>query len=84
MREAVLRRFHRLEKSRHTPGSGLGLSLVAAVAKLHGLTLTFDSAYPGSCVTLEREQTEQSSTSATSSISPEGVEPEVDAISSGA
>ena len=32
-REAVLRRFHRLEKSRHTPGSGLGLSLVAAVAK---------------------------------------------------
>lgn len=54
-REAVLRRFHRLEKSRHTPGSGLGLSLVAAVAKLHGLTLTIDSSYPGSCVTLERD-----------------------------
>jgi signal transduction histidine kinase len=55
-REAVLRRFHRLEKSRHAPGSGLGLSLVAAVAKLHGLTLTIDSSYPGSCVTLERDQ----------------------------
>jgi light-regulated signal transduction histidine kinase (bacteriophytochrome) len=55
-REAVLRRFHRLEKSRHTPGSGLGLSLVAAVAKLHGLSLTIDSSYPGSCVTLERDQ----------------------------
>lgn len=55
-REAVLRRFHRLEKSRHTAGSGLGLSLVAAVAKLHGLSLTIDSSYPGSCVTLEREQ----------------------------
>jgi signal transduction histidine kinase len=82
-REAVLRRFHRLEKSRHTPGSGLGLSLVAAVAKLHGLTLTFDSAYPGSCVTLEREQAEQSLMFATSSISPERVEPEVHAISSG-
>jgi signal transduction histidine kinase len=54
-REAVLRRFHRLEKSRHTPGSGLGLSLVAAVAKLHGLTLTIDSSFPGSCVTLERD-----------------------------
>jgi signal transduction histidine kinase len=54
-REAVLRRFHRLEKSRHTPGSGLGLSLVAAVAKLHGLSLTIDSSYPGSCVTLERD-----------------------------
>jgi signal transduction histidine kinase len=55
-REAVLRRFHRLEKSRHTPGSGLGLSLVAAVAKLHGLTLSIDSSYPGSCVTLARDQ----------------------------
>ena len=51
-----MRRFHRLEKSRHTPGSGLGLSLVAAVAKLHGLSLTIDSSYPGSCVTLERDQ----------------------------
>ncbi len=55
-RDAVLRRFHRLEKSRHTPGSGLGLSLVAAVAKLHGLTLSIASSYPGSCVTLERDQ----------------------------
>jgi signal transduction histidine kinase len=54
-REAVLRRFHRLEKSRHTPGSGLGLSLVAAVAKLHGLSLRIDSSFPGSCVTLERD-----------------------------
>ena len=58
-REAVLRRFHRLEKSRHTPGSGLGLSLVAAVAKLHGLSLVIDSSYPGSCVTLERDQPSQ-------------------------
>jgi len=32
------------------------LSLVAAVAKLHGLSLTIDSSYPGSCVTLERDQ----------------------------
>jgi signal transduction histidine kinase len=64
-REAVLRRFHRLEKSRHTPGSGLGLSLVAAVAKLHGLTLTIDSSYPGSCVTLDREQPAQLPVAAT-------------------
>lgn len=34
-REKVLRRFYRLEQSRSTPGSGLGLSLVAAVAGLH-------------------------------------------------
>jgi len=55
-REAVLRRFHRLEKSRHTPGSGLGLSLVAAVARLHNLTLTIASGSPGCCVTLARDE----------------------------
>jgi signal transduction histidine kinase len=46
-REAVLRRFHRLDKSRTAPGSGLGLSLVAAVAKLHDLHLAIDDAHPG-------------------------------------
>lgn len=34
-REKVLRRFFRLEHSRNTPGNGLGLSLVAAVAQQH-------------------------------------------------
>ena len=51
-REAVLRRFHRLEKSRHTPGSGLGLSLVSAVARLHGFDLRIEGANPGCRVTL--------------------------------
>jgi signal transduction histidine kinase len=51
-RDAVLRRFHRLEKSRHTAGSGLGLSLVAAVARLHGLDLRIESANPGCRVIL--------------------------------
>jgi signal transduction histidine kinase len=54
-REAVLRRFYRAEKSRHTPGSGLGLSLVAAVARLHGLHLVIEDAKPGCRVTLRRE-----------------------------
>jgi signal transduction histidine kinase len=31
-----MRRFYRLEASRNNPGSGLGLSLIAAVANLHG------------------------------------------------
>ena len=53
-RDAVLRRFYRAEKSRHTPGSGLGLTLVAAVARLHGLTLTIDDANPGCRVTLRQ------------------------------
>jgi signal transduction histidine kinase len=55
-RSAVLRRFHRAEKSRHTPGCGLGLSLVAAVAKLHGLTLAIEDVGPGCRVRLWREQ----------------------------
>ncbi|MBT1510045.1 two-component sensor histidine kinase [Bradyrhizobium sp. SRL28] len=39
-REAVLRRFYRSDKIRNTPGVGLGLSLVAAIVKLHGFRLT--------------------------------------------
>lgn len=38
-REAVLRRFYRSDKMRNTPGVGLGLSLVAAITKLHGFRL---------------------------------------------
>lgn len=41
-RARVLERFVRLDDSRGTPGSGLGLSLVAAVAKLHGGALSLD------------------------------------------
>lgn len=47
----LLDRFYRLERSRSTPGSGLGLSLVAAVAKLHGADLTLFDAGPGLGVT---------------------------------
>jgi signal transduction histidine kinase len=38
-REAVLRRFYRSDKMRNTPGVGLGLNLVAAIAKLHDFRL---------------------------------------------
>jgi len=42
-RDAVLRRFYRSDKMRNTPGVGLGLSLVAAIVKLHGFRLEISS-----------------------------------------
>src|SRR5882672_3254126 len=54
-REAVFRRFYRSEKSRHAPGNGLGLSLVAAVAKLHKLTVELHDAEPGCEVVMRGE-----------------------------
>jgi signal transduction histidine kinase len=47
-RERVVERFVRLENSRNAPGAGLGLSLVAAVARVHGGRLELDEG-PG-CV----------------------------------
>src|SRR6202048_1227827 len=46
-REAVLRRFYRSDKIRSTPGVGLGLSLVAAIVKLHGFRLAIHSGAGG-------------------------------------
>ncbi len=51
-RQRVLDRFVRLEGSRSTPGSGLGLALVSAVAKLHGARLELDDNKPGLIVRL--------------------------------
>jgi signal transduction histidine kinase len=51
-RQRAVERFVRLEASRSQPGSGLGLSLAAAVATLHGGTLTLDNANPGLRATL--------------------------------
>ncbi len=46
-RDRVFRRFYRLDASRTTPGSGLGLSFVAAVAKLHDATISLEDNSPG-------------------------------------
>jgi signal transduction histidine kinase len=52
-REIVLGRRVRLDEARKFPGSGLGLSLVAAVTKLHGAHLVLDDAGPGLRVSLK-------------------------------
>ncbi len=46
-RSRVVERFVRLEQSRSEPGSGLGLSLAAAVARLHGGQLRLEDNAPG-------------------------------------
>jgi signal transduction histidine kinase len=46
-RDKVFQRFFRLEESRTSSGNGLGLSLVAAIAKIHGLTLSLQDNQPG-------------------------------------
>ncbi len=46
-RERVFQRFYRLDASRSTPGSGLGLSLVGAIVKLHDATISLEDNQPG-------------------------------------
>ena len=46
-RGKVLQRLYRLDRSRHTPGNGLGLSLVEAVVALHGGHLALADNGPG-------------------------------------
>jgi signal transduction histidine kinase len=46
-RARVVERFVRLEASRNSPGTGLGLSLVAAVARLHDAKLMLEDNVPG-------------------------------------
>ena len=43
----VFQKFFRLDRSRGTTGSGLGLSLVAAVAKMHGIDIRLSDNNPG-------------------------------------
>jgi signal transduction histidine kinase len=50
--ERVFTRFYRLDRSRSTAGSGLGLALVKAIAGLHGLTIRLEDKKPGLGVVL--------------------------------
>ena len=56
-REFVLGRFARLESSRSTPGHGLGLSLVAAVARVHGGGVRIEDNDPGALLVVTLPET---------------------------
>lgn len=52
-RSKIFERFYRLDAARATPGDGLGLSLVAAIAELHGLAIAVADNRPGLRIVLE-------------------------------
>jgi signal transduction histidine kinase len=49
-RDKIFDRFYRLDRSRGTAGSGLGLALVKAIASLHGLPIRLEDRNPGLAV----------------------------------
>jgi signal transduction histidine kinase len=51
-RERIFQRFYRAERSRTTQGNGLGLSLVAAIADLHGIAIAVEDNRPGLVVAM--------------------------------
>jgi signal transduction histidine kinase len=53
--DKVTQRFYRLDQSRNSPGSGLGLALTSAVLRLHKLELRFSDNEPGLKVTISPE-----------------------------
>ena len=50
--KTIFERFYRADAAKASPGSGLGLSLVAAIAELHGLECSASDNCPGLRVTI--------------------------------
>ncbi|HEY1999903.1 HAMP domain-containing sensor histidine kinase [Paraburkholderia sp.] len=51
-RHAVLNRFYRIEKTRHVPGTGLGLGIVSAIIRLHDFELRIGGEDRGTTITI--------------------------------
>lgn len=49
-RDAILKRFYRADNARHIAGSGLGLSIVSAIGRLHNFSIGIEDARPGTRV----------------------------------
>jgi len=60
-RAKVITRFYRLDRSRSLPGNGLGLSIVAAISRLHGGTVSLADAHPGLAVRITLPAAEERS-----------------------
>jgi signal transduction histidine kinase len=71
----VFKRFYRLERSRRTPGNGLGLSLVAAVARLHGAGIEMVDNSPGLEFRLHFPRVAAASMEAQAPVAAPGAEP---------
>lgn len=56
-RGAVLQRFYRTERNHPIPGSGLGLSVVSAIVRLHDFELELQDAEPGVRAVIECRRT---------------------------
>jgi signal transduction histidine kinase len=59
----IFERFHRVDRSRRTPGDGLGLSLVAAIAELHEMQIVASDNEPGLKISLVIRMQQPSSSS---------------------
>lgn len=58
--DKVTERFYRLDRSRSSKGTGIGLSLVRAIASLHGGELNLENSQPRLLATLSVKRTSSS------------------------
>jgi signal transduction histidine kinase len=72
-RARAVERFVRLEQSRSQPGSGLGLSLAAAVARLHHGELKLRGNNPGLAATIELPRAQSDVSAVQAAIVPQGI-----------
>ncbi|VFU08571.1 sensor histidine kinase [Methylocella tundrae] len=62
-RGSIFKRFYRSEKNRHIPGAGLGLSMAATIARLHGFDLRVADNHPGAAFEMAARGVDQSNAS---------------------